>query len=230
MEVILLERVGKLGQMGDVVRVKDGYARNFLLPRGKALRANAESKAKYEGMKAELQAQSLERKGEAGKLAAKVDGKTFIVIRSASETGQLFGSVSTRDIATLISSEGAAINRTAVELNAPIKSIGQYKVPLALHPDVEVSVTIIVARSEAEAERIGRGEDVTIRREDAEDAEAEAEAARARAEALFDAESEEAEDAAAEAGAEGTVEAAAEDTAEKKPAKAKRKKKTDDEA
>ncbi|MEI8276816.1 MAG: 50S ribosomal protein L9, partial [Hyphomicrobiales bacterium] len=158
MEVILLERVGKLGQMGDVVRVKDGYARNFLLPRGKALRANAESKAKYEGMKAELQKQSLERKGEAGKVAAKVDGKTFVVIRQASETGQLFGSVSTRDIATLISTEGNTITRTAVELNAPIKSIGQYKVPLALHPDVEVSVTVIVARSEAEAERIGRGE------------------------------------------------------------------------
>jgi large subunit ribosomal protein L9 len=224
MEVILLERVGKLGQMGDVVRVKDGYARNFLLPRGKALRANAESKAKYEGMKAELQKQSLERKGEAGKVAAKVDGKTFTVIRQASETGQLFGSVSTRDIATLRSSEGNTINRTAVELNAPIKSIGQYKVPLALHPDVEVSVTIIVARSEAEAERIGRGEDVTIRREDAEDAEAEAEAARARAEALFDAEAEEAEDAAAE----GAAEAAAEGDA--KPAKAKRKKKTDEEA
>ncbi len=226
MEVILLERVGKLGQMGDVVRVKDGYARNFLLPRGKALRANADNKSKFEGMKAELQKQSLERKGEAGKLAAKVDGKTFIVIRQASETGQLFGSVSTRDIATLISSEGATINRTAVELNAPIKSIGQYKVPLALHPDVEVSVTIIVARSEAEAERIGRGEDVTIRKEDAEDAEAEAEAARARAEALFDAESEEAESAAAE----DTVDAAAEGDAAKKPAKAKKKKKTDEEA
>lgn len=199
MEVILLERVGRLGQMGDVVRVKDGYARNFLLPRGKALRANAESKAKYEGMKAELQKQSLERKGEAGKLASKVDGKSFTVIRQASETGQLFGSVSTRDIATLISTEGAVINRTAVELNAPIKSIGQYKVPLALHPDVEVSVTIIVARSEAEAERIARGEDVTIRREDAEDAEAAAEAARERAEALFDAEEEAAVDAAAAA-------------------------------
>ena len=224
MEVILLERVGKLGQMGDVVRVKDGYARNFLLPRGKALRANAESKAKYEGMKAELQKQSLERKGEAGKIAAKVDGKTFTVIRQASETGQLFGSVSTRDIATLISTESNPISRTAVELNAPIKSIGQYKVPLALHPDVEVSVTIIVARSEAEAERIGRGEDVTIRREDAEDAEAEAEAAKARAEALFEAESEEAEDAAVEASAEAAAEGDA------KPAKAKRKKKTDEEA
>lgn len=219
MEVILLERVGKLGQMGDVVKVKDGYARNFLLPRGKALRANAESKAKYEGMKEELKAQSLERKGEAGKIASKVDGKTFTVIRSASETGQLFGSVSTRDIATLISTAGNTISRTVVELNAPIKSIGQYKVPLALHPDVEVSVNIIVARSEAEAERIGRGEDVTIRREDAEDAEAEAEAAKARAEALFDAEEEANEDAEVEDAAEAEAEAP----------KAKRKKKTDDE-
>jgi large subunit ribosomal protein L9 len=198
MEVILLERVGRLGQMGDVVRVKDGYARNFLLPRGKALRANADNKAKFEGMKEELKAQSLERKGEAGKLAAKVDGKSFTVIRQASETGQLFGSVSTRDIATLISTEGAIISRTQIELNAPIKTIGQIKVPLALHPDVEVSVTIIVARSEAEAERIARGEDVTIRAEAAEDAEAEAEAARARAEALFDAEEEAAEEEAAE--------------------------------
>lgn len=196
MEVILLERVGRLGQMGDVVRVKDGYARNFLLPRGKALRANADSKARYEGMKEELKAQSLERKGEAGKLAAKVDGKSFTVIRQASETGQLFGSVSTRDIASLISTEGAMIGRTQVELNAPIKSIGQYKVPLALHPDVEVSVTIIVARSEAEAERIARGEDVTVRAEDLEDAEADAAAARERAEALFDAEEESAEDEA----------------------------------
>jgi large subunit ribosomal protein L9 len=221
MEVILLERVGKLGQMGDVVKVKDGYARNFLLPRGKALRANAESKAKYEGMKAELQRLSLERKGEAGKVAAKVDGKTYTVIRQASETGQLFGSVSTRDIATLISTASNPISRSAVELNAPIKSIGQYKVPLALHPDVEVSVTVIVARSEAEAERIARGEDVTIRKEDLEDAEAEAEAAKARAEALFDAEEEEAEAVAA-------AEASGDDEA--KPAKAKRKKKTDEEA
>jgi large subunit ribosomal protein L9 len=212
--------------MGDVVRVKDGYARNFLLPRGKALRANADNKAKFEGMKEELKTQSLERKGEAGKLAAKVDGKSFVVIRQASETGQLFGSVSTRDIATLISSEGAVINRTAVELNAPIKSIGQYKVPLALHPDVEVSVTIVVARSEAEAERVARGEDVTVRREDAEDAEAEAEAAKARAEALFDAEEEEAEDEAVEAAAEA---AAGEAEGEKKPAKARKKKKSEDE-
>jgi large subunit ribosomal protein L9 len=227
MEVILLERIGRLGQMGDVVRVKDGYARNFLLPRGKALRANADNKAKFEGMKEELKTQSFERKGVAGQLAAKVDGKSFIVIRQASETGQLFGSVSTRDIATLISTEGAVINRTAIELNAPIKSIGSYKVPLALHPDVEVSVTVIVARSEAEAERVARGEDVTVRREDAEDAEAEAEAAKARAEALFDAEEEEAEDAKVEDAAE--VAAGGETEGDKKPAKAKRKKKSEGE-
>ena len=183
MEVILLERIGKLGQMGDVVRVKDGYARNFLLPRGKALRATSDNKSKFEGMKAELQTKSLELKGEAGKLAAKVDGKTYVVIRQASETGQLFGSVSTRDIAVLISVQGAEVNRTQVVLNAPIKSIGQYKVPLALHPDVEVSITVTVARSEAEAERIARGEDVTVRREDAEE---EAAAALANAEAFFE--------------------------------------------
>src|SRR5690242_3729282 len=162
MEVILLERIGKLGQMGDVVRVKDGYARNFLLPRGKALRATADNKSKFEGMKADLQKRSLEAKGEAGKVAAQVDGKTYIVIRQASETGQLFGSVSTRDIAGLVSAQGAQVTRSQVVLNAPIKSIGQYKVPLALHPDVEVSITVTVARSEAEAERIARGEDVTV--------------------------------------------------------------------
>ena len=219
MEVILLERVGKLGQIGDVVRVKDGYARNFLLPRGKALRANADNKSKFEGMKEELRAQSLERKGEAGKLAAKVDGKTFVVIRQASETGQLFGSVSTRDIATLISTEGAVINRTQVELNAPIKSIGQYKVPLALHPDVEVSITITVARSEAEAERIARGEDVTVRREEAEEA---AEEARAKAEALFDAEADEA--AEGDTKASETAKPAAEE-GDKKPTKTTKAKK-----
>jgi large subunit ribosomal protein L9 len=222
MEVILLERIGKLGQMGDVVRVKDGYARNFLLPRGKALRATADNKSKFEGMKAELQTKSLEAKGEAGKVAAKVDGKTYIVIRQASETGQLFGSVSTRDIASLVSAEGAEVARSHVVLNAPIKSIGQYKVPLELHPDVEVSVTVIVARSEAEAERIGRGEDVTVRREDAEE---EAAAVLANAEAFFEPEAAkalkegEAPEAAAEAAPEGS---------EKKPAKAKRAKKKDD--
>jgi large subunit ribosomal protein L9 len=222
MEVILLERVGRLGQMGDVVKVKDGYARNFLLPRGKALRATADNKSRFEGMKVDLQVKSNEAKGVAGKLANKVDGKTYIVIRQASETGQLFGSVSPRDIATLASSEGAEISRSQVVLNAPIKSIGQYKVPLELHPEVEVSVT--VARSEAEAERIGRGEDVTVRREDAEEEAAEALAA---ADALFDPEALEAQ---AEDEAPEAEEAKAEADTEKKPAKAKKAKKKDEEA
>jgi large subunit ribosomal protein L9 len=218
MEVILLERVGKLGQMGDVVKVKDGYARNFLLPRGKALRATTDNKSKFEGMKGDLQVKSNEAKGVAGKLANKVDGKTYVVIRQASETGQLFGSVSTRDIATLISTESAEVGRTQVMLNAPIKSIGQYKVPLELHPDVEATVIVTVARSEAEAERIARGEDVTTRREDADE---DAAAALAAAEALFDKEETQTEGEEAEA-------ETAEADAEAKPAKAKKAKKKDD--
>jgi large subunit ribosomal protein L9 len=183
MEVILLERVGKLGQMGDVVRVKDGFARNFLLPRGKALRATADNKARFESMKAELQARNLELKGEAGKLAAKIDGKAYVVLRQASEAGQLFGSVTTRDIAGLLKADGAEIARGQVALNAPIKGIGQYKVPLALHPEIEVAITITVARSQEEAARIARGEDVTVPRTEAEE---EAAAAAAAAEAFFE--------------------------------------------
>jgi large subunit ribosomal protein L9 len=183
MEVILLERVGRLGQMGETVRVKDGFARNFLLPRGKALRATPENKKKFDGMRAELEKRNLEAKGEAGKLAAKVDGKSFVVLRQASEAGQLFGSVTTRDIARLIAEDGAEIAKGQVAINAPIKSIGQYKVPIALHPEIEVSVTVIVARSADEAERIKRGEDVTVRRTEEEE---EAAAAAANAEAFFE--------------------------------------------
>jgi large subunit ribosomal protein L9 len=183
MEVILLERIGKLGQMGEIVRVKDGFARNFLLPRGKALRATADNKKRFEDMKAELQAKNLELKGEAGQLASKLDGKTYVVLRQASETGQLFGSVSTRDIASLLKDSGADVGRSQIVLNAPIKTIGQYKVPLALHAEVEISITVTVARSEDEAARIARGEDVTVRRTDAEE---EAAAAAAAAEAMFD--------------------------------------------
>jgi large subunit ribosomal protein L9 len=226
MEVILLERIGKLGQMGDVVRVKDGYARNFLLPRGKALRATADNKSRFEGMKGDLQAKSLEAKGVAGETAAKVDGKTYVVIRQASESGQLFGSVSPRDIAALMKADGADISRSHVTLNAPIKTIGQYKVPLALHPDVEVSITITVARSQAEAERIARGENVTVRREEAEE---EAAAALAKAEAFFEPEAAKAlheGEEAADAGGETPAV-----TDEDKPAKpAKKAKKKDDEA
>ncbi len=204
MEVILLERVGKLGQMGETVRVKDGFARNFLLPRGKALRATADNKKKFEGMRAELETRNLESKGEAGKLASKIDGKNFVVLRQASESGQLFGSVTTRDIARLIAEDGADIAKGQVAINAPIKSIGQYKVPIALHPEIEVSVTVIVARSADEAERIKRGENVTIRRTDEEE---EAAAAAANAEAFF-------EKPAAEG--EGEVEAAGEEAAAEK--------------
>jgi large subunit ribosomal protein L9 len=222
MEVILLERVGKLGQMGDVVRVKDGFARNFLLPRGKALRATADNKSRFEGMKAELQAKNLEMKGEAGKIGAKVDGKAYVIIRQASESGALFGSVSTRDIAALINVDGAEVSRTQVTLNAPIKAIGQYKIPLALHPDVEISVTVTVARSQDEAERIARGENVLIARTDAEE---EAAAAKVAAEAFFEpgaGEAGEGEQPEAEAAAD-EAEPAKKPRAKKKPAEAEAK-------
>jgi large subunit ribosomal protein L9 len=161
MEVILLERIAKLGQMGDVVRVKDGFARNFLLPKGKALRATKDNRGRFETMKVELEARSLEAKGEAEKVGGKLDGQSFIVIRQASETGQLYGSVSPRDLVGVLAQGGFAVNRGQIALHTPIKSIGQHKVPVALHPEVEVSVTVTVARSQDEAERLMRGEDIT---------------------------------------------------------------------
>jgi large subunit ribosomal protein L9 len=170
MEVILLERVGKLGQMGDKVRVKDGFARNYLLPKGKALRATDANSARFEGMKKELEARNLEHKGEADKIAAKLDGKNFVVLRQASEVGQLYGSVSTRDLAALIGEGGFNVNRSQIALNAPIKTIGRHSVPISLHPEVEVTVTITVARNADEAERIARGEDVTVRRDEQDEA------------------------------------------------------------
>ena len=127
MEVILLERVAKLGQMGEVVRVKDGFARNFLLPQGKALRATKDNRAKYESMKSQLEARNLELRGDAEKVGAKLNGRSFIVIRQASETGQLYGSVSPRDLAALVTEKGFAVNRAQVALNAPIKTIGLHK-------------------------------------------------------------------------------------------------------
>lgn len=173
MEVILLERVGRLGHMGDVVRVKDGFARNFLLPKGKALRATKENKAKYEGMKVELEARNVELRGEAQKIGGGLDGKSFVVIRQASEGGQLYGSVSGRDVAAILNEAGFKdVTRGQIALNAPIKTIGLHKVPLALHPEVEITISINVARSADEAERIARGEDVISRREEAEEGEA----------------------------------------------------------
>ena len=176
MEVILLERVAKLGQMGEVVKVRDGFARNFLLKRGKALRATNENRAKFDGMKADLEARNLKAKGEAGKVAEKIDGQNVIVLRQASESGQLFGSVSVRDIVTAFEGQGVAIGRNQVMLDAPIKTIGKHTILVAVHPEVEVNVTVTVARSADEAERINRGEDISTRRED-QDAAAEAIAA-----------------------------------------------------
>jgi large subunit ribosomal protein L9 len=165
MDVILLERVARLGQMGDVVRVKDGFARNFLLPRGKALRATAENRTRFDAMKSDLEARSLESKNEASQVATKLDGKSFVVLRQASESGQLFGSVSPRDLTSLIGTAGFKLNRNQIALNTPIKTIGQHKVPIALHPDIETNVMIVVARNNDEAQRITRGEDVTQLRE-----------------------------------------------------------------
>jgi len=169
MEVILLERVAKLGQMGETVRVKDGFARNYLLPQGKALRATDANKTKFEGMKVHLETRNLELKGEAEKISTRLDGQSFAVLRQAAETGQLFGSVSARDLADILAKAGFVVERSQVVLNAPIKTIGRHKVPIALHPEVEVSITINVARSADEAERLARGENVSIRREEGEE-------------------------------------------------------------
>jgi large subunit ribosomal protein L9 len=185
MEVILLERIAKLGQMGDVVRVKDGFGRNFLLPKGKALRATEANRAKFEVMKVDLQAKNLETKAEADKIGSKLDGKNFPVLRQASETGQLYGSVSPRDIAMLLTEGGFEVDRNQIALNVPIKTIGQHRVPVQLHPELEVTITINVARSADEAERLARGEDVTVRRQGGAD-EDEAEAVVAAAEAVFE--------------------------------------------
>jgi large subunit ribosomal protein L9 len=161
MQVILLERIASLGQMGEVVRVKDGYARNFLLPQGKALRASEESRKKFEAQRHELEARNLERKSEAEKVATKLDGKAFVVVRQAGETGHLYGSVTTRDLAEVMSAGGFKVERTQIALNQPIKVIGLHEVKIALHPEVDTKVTINVARSEDEAVRQARGEDLT---------------------------------------------------------------------
>ncbi|MCV0348678.1 MAG: 50S ribosomal protein L9 [Nitratireductor sp.] len=158
MDVILLERIAKLGQMGDEVKVKDGYARNFLLPRGKALRANAANRKKFEGQRVELEARNLEQKKEAESVAEQLDGKSFVVVRSAAETGQLYGSVAARDVVEFLAEEGFKIGRSQVELNHPIKTIGLVNVAIALHAEVEATVTLNIARSSDEAERQARGE------------------------------------------------------------------------
>jgi large subunit ribosomal protein L9 len=175
--------------MGEVVRVKDGFARNFLLPSGKALRATKENRSRFESMKVELEAKNLEAKGDADKIAQKLNGLSVTVLRQAAEGGQLYGSVSPRDLTALVAEKGFAISRSQISLNTPIKAIGLYKVPVALHPEVEVTINVTVARNADEAERIARGEDVTVARDEAEQA---AEEAAAAAEAFFEPEAAEA--------------------------------------
>ena len=184
MQVILLERIGRLGQMGDVVTVKDGFARNFLLPQGKALRATKANRERFEKERAQLEARNLELKSEAGAVAEKLQGKSFIIIRQAGDSGQLYGSVTTRDISTVVTEGGFSIERRQVMLDRPIKTLGLHDVRIGLHAEVEPHVTINVARSPDEAARQARGEQVTGKAMD--EAEEEAIRARAAAEKLFE--------------------------------------------
>ena len=151
MDVILLERIERLGQIGDVVKVKPGFARNFLLPTKKALRATAENKKRFEEQRAQIEANNLKRREEAEKISDKVNGLKVVIIRQASETGILFGSVSTRDIAEGVTKAGFTIDRAQVKLDKPIKTLGLHDVRVALHPEVIVKVTANVAKSEDEA-------------------------------------------------------------------------------
>jgi len=161
MQVILLERIGRLGQMGDTVTVKDGYARNYLLPQGKALRASEANKERFEKERVTLETRNLELKSEAEGVAAKLNDQSFLAIRQAGDTGQLYGSVSTRDIADIITEAGYSVSRNQVQLDKPIKMLGVHPLHVTLHPEVIISVNVNVARSEEEAKRQARGEDVT---------------------------------------------------------------------
>jgi large subunit ribosomal protein L9 len=160
MQVILLERVAKLGQMGEVVKVKDGFGRNYLLPQGKALRANAANMAKFEATKAQLEARNLETKTEAASLAEKLDGQTFVVIRSASDGGALYGSVTTRDAAEAATANGFSVDKRQVILQGPIKELGIHSVTVRLHPEVDCTIRINVARSVEEAELQASGKSI----------------------------------------------------------------------
>jgi large subunit ribosomal protein L9 len=183
MQVILLERIGRLGQMGDVVTVKDGFARNYLLPLGKALRATEANRKRFERERAQLEARDLELKSEAQAVSAKLDGHSFIIIRQAGEGGQLYGSVSTRDIAVAVTEGGFSVERRQVMLDRPIKSLGLHEIRVTLHPEVVPHIIANVARSADEATRQARGEDVSRALTEAEE---DAEAARIAAAALFE--------------------------------------------
>lgn len=193
MQVVLLERIGRLGQMGDVVKVKDGFARNFLLPKGKALRATKVNLARFEQQRVQLEATNLELKKEADAVAAKLNGKSFIALRQASDSGQLYGSVSTRDIADLVIEGGFTVARSQILLDRPIKTLGRHPVRVGLHPEVIASVSVNVARTLEEAERQSRGENVNVLRDDDDDYNSEN--AREAAEGLFEGEGEASEEA-----------------------------------
>jgi len=212
MQVILLERVEKLGQMGDVVKVKEGFARNFLLPRKKALRATKANMARFEVDKAQLEARNLHLKKEADGVAAKLDKKSFVIVRQAGETGILYGSVSTRDIADAITANGVNVARNQVALDKAIKMLGMHDVKVVLHPEVRVNVTLNIARTPEEAERQARGENILVSNAEAE----------ARAEALANAEAvfEKTEGDSEEPATEGEAKAEAKTA---KPKKAKKK-------
>ena len=184
MQVILLERIGRLGQMGDVINVKDGFARNFLLPQGKALRATKANRERFENERAQLEARNLELKSEASAVAEKLQGQSFTILRQAGDSGQLYGSVTTRDISAAVTDGGFSIERRQVMLDRPIKTLGLHDVRIGLHAEVGLHVVINVARSPEEAARQARGEQVTGKAVD--EAEEEALAARLAAEKLFE--------------------------------------------
>jgi large subunit ribosomal protein L9 len=225
MQVVLLERVEKLGQMGDIVKVKDGFARNYLLPRKKALRATKDNIARFEKEKAQLEARNLTAKKDAEGVAKTLDKQTFVILRQAGETGMLYGSVSTRDIADVVTAGGVSVNRNQVILDKPMKTLGLHDVKVALHPEVRVGITVNVARTAEEAERQARGENVLA---------TEAEQARAEAEAMFDnpdagkgldGDEEEAPAAEAKPKKEKKAKAEPSESADEKPAAKKTKKK-----
>ena len=220
MQVVLLERITKLGQMGDVVTVKDGYARNFLLPQGKALRANKANLDQFENQRAQLEADSLKLKSEAEGVKAKMDGESVVIIRQSSETGQLYGSVNTRDIADKFTAAGITVNRNQVSLDAPIKELGVFNIQIILHPEVSADVKVNVARTAEEAERQERGENVTLTGEEEEDTLAVEEVFEEGVEADLDETTEvEAADEAIEASDEAESEAESSEDSAEEPSK-----------
>jgi large subunit ribosomal protein L9 len=162
MQVILLQRIGRLGQMGDIVNVKNGYARNFLLPQKKALRATEENKKVFEGRRAQLEAENLSHKKDAEGIASKLDGQSFVLIRAAGDTGQLYGSVSTRDISDVVTAGGFTVNRNQIVLEKPIKALGVTAAKVQLHPEVLANISLNIARSQDEADKQAKGENVSV--------------------------------------------------------------------